>query len=62
MIEKIIVVADNRRSNQHGFCRSFESIARSIIGFEQVFRALELDVDVEVFLQLSFNPRNVLDQ
>jgi hypothetical protein len=49
-------------ADQHRLCRSLECIAGSIIGFQQVFRAFELRVDVEVLLQLGFDAGNSFDQ
>ena len=54
--------AHHSRADQHRLCRSLEGIAGSIIGFQQVFRAFELHVDVVVLLQLSFDAGNVFDQ
>ena len=49
-------------ADQHRLCRSLECVAGSIVGFQQVFCAFELHVDVEVLLQLSFDAGNIFDQ
>ena len=54
--------ADNGRTNQHGFCGCLESIARAVVGFEHVFRFLEIHVDIEIFFQFRLDVWHVLDQ
>ena len=52
--------ADNRSADQHRFCGSFECVPCPIIGLQQVFRAIEVHIDVEV--PLDFRRRNVFDE
>ena len=54
--------ADHRRADQHRLRRGLESIARAVIGFEQMLGPVEADGHVEVFLDLGLYVWNLLDQ
>ena len=54
--------AHHGRADQHRLGRSLEGIAGSVVGFQQVLRALELRVDAVVLLQLGFDAGNSFDQ
>ena len=54
--------ADHSRANQHRLGRSLESVARTVILFEQVLGAVEVHRHVEVFLDFVHDVRNLLNQ
>ncbi len=53
---------DHGSTDQHRLGSSLESIARAVVGFEQVLGAFEIHVDVEIALQFGLDIRYILDQ
>ena len=49
-------------ADQYRLRRGLEGVACAVIGFEQVFGALEVDGHVEILLDFGFDVSNLLDQ
>src|SRR6202034_3335264 len=54
--------ADDGGADQNRLCGCFKGVSCAVVGFEQVFRALEVDGDIEVFLEFRFDVGNLLNQ
>ena len=48
-------------SNQYRLGCRFESVSRPVIGFQQVFSALEVHIHVVTALEFTLNPRHLLN-
>jgi len=54
--------ADYSRADEDWFGRGFEGVARTVVGFEQMLGAVEVDGQVEILLDFGLYVGNLLDE